>query len=147
MSGKISEEIRLNGLKCLKLSGIKNDNNCEVIEKIIYKKNKFDEKNYKKTIYECFGLLKKYKLKELFELIQKEKFEWENPIFDDVKEKIREHDEYLVKPFEVLDGVNSCKKCGSTKTWSIQKQTRSSDEPMTTCVVCVVCSHTSAYNG
>ena len=56
-------------------------------------------------------------------------------------------DDYLTKPFEVVDGVVTCPKCQGMKTWSVQKQTRSSDEPMTTFSRCALCNHQWSYSG
>ena len=72
---------------------------------------------------------------------------WKNPLYNNIESKIQEHDDYIVKPFEVVDGVVKCPKCQNSKTWSVQKQTRSSDEPMTTFSRCVTCGHQWAYSG
>lgn len=48
---------------------------------------------------------------------------------------------YIVAPPSMMEGIYTCRKCGSKKTQSWEKQTRSADEPMTTFVVCTNCKH------
>lgn len=48
---------------------------------------------------------------------------------------------------EAVEGAIKCNKCGSTETISLQKQTRSSDEPMTTFWKCVKCNHGGKIGG
>tara|TARA_A100001015_G_scaffold221287_1_gene248996 strand:+ start:754 stop:1167 length:414 start_codon:yes stop_codon:yes gene_type:complete len=59
--------------------------------------------------------------------------------FEGIKKKVEEHDLFLVKPFEVEEGVLECGKCGSNKTLSYTKQTRSGDESTTVFAVCYDC--------
>ncbi len=40
-----------------------------------------------------------------------------------------------------VEGVYTCKKCGSNKTISYQKQERAADEPLTTVITCINCNH------
>ena len=48
---------------------------------------------------------------------------------------------YLTEPLQVCEGIHTCSKCKSKKTYSYQLQTRSSDEPMTNFVTCVECGN------
>ena len=48
---------------------------------------------------------------------------------------------YLTEPLQVCEGIHSCSKCKSKKTYSYQLQTRSSDEPMTNFVTCAECGN------
>jgi len=123
--------------------------NCEILEKNIYASLKDDMDSYKWCVYQVLGLLlqDKKKLQEVLKDIKEEKLGWKSPIYSDISRKIQEFDEYLVKPFEVVEGVIQCGKCGSKKTWSVQKQTRSSDEPMTTFSRCVECGNNWTYSG
>ncbi len=59
-------------------------------------------------------------------------------LFDDVKHRINEQDNFLTNPVEVEEGVFQC-VCGCKKTFSYQKQTRSSDESITVFVTCSKC--------
>ena len=72
---------------------------------------------------------------------------WNDPVYSEVAAKTEEFDSYLLKPFEVVEGVVKCNKCGSNKTYNVQVQTRSSDEPMTTFSTCAECGHKWKYAG
>ena len=52
------------------------------------------------------------------------------------QQKMDEYDQFLVKPFEVEEGVLECNKCGSKKTFSYSKQTRAGDEATTVFATC-----------
>ena len=123
--------------------------NCEILEKNIYASLKDDITTYTWCVYQVLGVLLKDKkrLQEVLKDIKGGRLGWKGPIYDDISQKIQEFDEYLVKPFEVVEGVIQCGKCGSKRTWSVQKQTRSSDEPMTTFSRCVDCGNNWTYSG
>ena len=123
--------------------------NCEILEKNIYASLKDDMDTYRWCVYQVLGLLlqDKKRLQEVLKDIKEDRLGWKSPIYGDISRKIQEFDEYLVKPFEVVEGVIQCGKCGSKRTWSVQKQTRSSDEPMTTFSRCVDCGNNWTYSG
>ena len=108
-----------------------------------------DDEEYKRVLYQTVGdiLVEKDTLKTILKRIKTGRVGWTHPMYDEVKARIEEHDDYLVTPFEVAEGVVECDKCGSMKTYSYQKQTRSSDEPMTTFSCCVKCGHKMTYSG
>ena len=112
-----------------------------------------DEEKYLWVVYQTIGnILKlenssKDKLKPLLKQIKKHRVGWKDPMYDNVRQKLEEHDDYLVNPFEVSEGVVECKKCGSKKTYSCQRQCRGSDEPMTTFSKCVNCGNEWTYSG
>ena len=54
--------------------------------------------------------------------------------------KIKEYNSFILKPFEVDEGVLTCNKCGSNKTYSYTKQTRSGDEATTVFAICSNCN-------
>lgn len=60
-----------------------------------------------------------------------------------------EQDEFFENPMdsEMHESVVSCNKCGSGKTFNIEKQTRSLDEPTTIITICYNCKHRSKYSG
>ena len=58
-----------------------------------------------------------------------------------------EQNNFIIKPFEVEEGISTCKKCGSKRVFSYQKQSRSSDEPSTTYCECVACRSRWTYSG
>lgn len=55
--------------------------------------------------------------------------------------KIDEENEFLTCPYEVSEGVLTCRKCRSNKIFSYTKQTRSIDEPMTVFAKCSECGN------
>ena len=69
-----------------------------------------------------------------------------NVLFDSIEfseHKFKEYKQfkYLSEPLQVCEGIHTCSKCKSKKTYSYQLQTRSSDEPMTNFVTCVECGN------
>lgn len=127
---------------------LKNPKNCQIIEKAI-KQRTNTEDEYKWCLYQTVGLISQNpkRLKEINEDIKKGKIGWKSETYNDISNKISEFDDYLLKPFEVVEGISECFKCHSKRTWSVQKQTRSSDEPMTTFTHCVDCGHRWTYSG
>ena len=124
--------------------------NINIIEKYIHKKSKksydYNEK-YKKILYQTIGdIIKEKNLKELVNNIKKENVGWKHPTFSNIKNKIEEHDEFIINPFEVEEGVTTC-RCGSGRVFTYQKQCRGSDEPMTTFAKCVACKAQWSYSG
>jgi DNA-directed RNA polymerase subunit M/transcription elongation factor TFIIS len=104
---------------------------------------------YNWYIYQVVGLLLQdaQNLKKIYKTVKEGKVGWNSPTYDDVTAKFKEHDEYLVKPFEVVEGVAQCGKCGSKKTWSVARQLRSGDEAMSTISRCVECGNSWVYSG
>jgi len=131
------------------LSEYLSENNSKIFEKNIYKISKSCEISYEDILYQCIGMILQMEksLKTQLKDIKKGNIGWKSPIFNSVAERIEEFDLYLETPFEVTEGVTQCGKCGSWKTYSVQKQHRSSDEPMTTYSKCVVCSNQWSYSG
>jgi DNA-directed RNA polymerase subunit M/transcription elongation factor TFIIS len=127
--------------------------NCETFEKYIYNhvesSNSICSEKYNWYIYQTVGLLLKDSstFKNTFKNVKDGKIGWDSTIYESISSKIKEHDEYLVKPFEVVEGVAQCGKCGSKKTWSIAKQMRSGDEGTSTISRCVECGHHWVYSG
>jgi len=111
--------------------------------------DRLDETEYKRILYQLVTDINENKedLQSTLSTLKNKSTGWNHPTFKVVKQKLEEHDDYLVKPFEVAEGVVECKKCGSNKTFSVQKQVRSSDEPMTTFSRCVQCGATWTYDG
>jgi DNA-directed RNA polymerase subunit M/transcription elongation factor TFIIS len=124
--------------------------NIKIVEKCIHKKAKKEDDydtTYKKFLFQTVGdIIKGKDLKALVKDIKKEKIGWAHPIFSDIKNRIEEHDEFIINPFEVEEGVTTC-HCGSRRVFTYQKQTRGSDEPMTTFARCVKCKAQWTYSG
>lgn len=144
---------RQKGIKALS-SALKSEKNCQMFEKIIYnlcKESQSPDSEFKYNwyIYQLVGLLLQDigNMKMYFGEVKAGKIGWNSTTFDSVRSKIVEHDEYLVKPFDVVEGVAQCGKCGSKKTWSIAKQMRSGDEGTSTISRCVECGNHWVYSG
>ena len=102
------------------------------------------------SIFKQTKLLSDYKLM-IYELLLNpsrgcEKLGWNNEAFETIKGKIKEQDDFIVKPFAVEEGVLEC-KCGSKRVFSYSKQVRSADEPMTTFASCMSCKKKWTYSG
>lgn len=147
------EDTRAIGIKMLN-TALKEQKNAEVFEKYIYKKAKnIDEDKREEMyfwfVYQTIGYLLENisNMKNILKNIKNDRIGWNSPCYDNINARIDEHDDYLVHPFDVVEGVVQCPKCGCKKTWSVQRQTRSSDEPMTTFSRCVECKHSWKYAG
>jgi transcription elongation factor S-II len=70
--------------------------------------------------------------------------EYENIIMDEA-----EHDAYMENPLgnELSESVVACSRCDSSRTFNIEKQTRSLDEPSTIITICYDCKHRQKYSG
>ena len=126
--------------------------NCKIFEKYIFALTGDDENTYKWCVYQVVGLLLQNSddnknTQRIAKQIKSGKIGWKSSTYKDISGRLEEFDNYLVTPFEVVEGVSQCGKCQSKKTWSVQKQTRSSDEPMTTFSRCVECGNQWSYSG
>lgn len=130
---------------------LKHEQNIRIVEKCIHKNsknaNKYDEM-YQRILYQTVGdILNGGNLKSVVKNIKNELVGWDHPVFKDIKHRIEEHDEFIVNPFEVEEGVTKCNKCGSERVFTYQKQTRGADEPMSTFAKCVKCKSQWSYSG
>ena len=146
----MTSPIRQTGLNSLK-TVIKQEQNIRIIEKSIHKSSQHNpqdyEKKYKRILYQTIqDITTKNNLKNILNNINNNKTEWNHPAFTNVRNRIEEHDDFIINPFEVVEGVTTC-KCGSNRVFTYQKQTRSADEPMTTFAKCVSCKKTWSYSG
>ena len=119
---------------------INNEKNKSIFKKNIdkYIENmSYDDKNM--IMYSILLDIEKSSLKEVLHNIKTHKYNWDNTHFNEIKCKIKEQDNFIVCPFEVDEGVLECNKCGSRKTFSYSKQTRSGDESTTVFATCVIC--------
>tara|TARA_Y100001970_G_C14124169_1_gene797991 strand:+ start:426 stop:830 length:405 start_codon:yes stop_codon:yes gene_type:complete len=92
------------------------------------------------TLYEVvIDLSKKIDLKSILSKIKNNQYAWKHNNFLNIQNEIKEHDNFILCPFEVDEGVLECNKCGSKKTFSYSKQTRSGDESTTVFATCVIC--------
>lgn len=66
---------------------------------------------------------------------------WSSQKFADQERELVEENTFMVSPYEISEGVLTCRKCGCRKIFAFLKQTRSADEPMTTFALCSACSY------
>jgi len=113
------------------------DSDCE--EDDDYQANLLFINEYNRIIFQVVGdIIEGTKLKVILQNLKNKFVSWEHTSFHEIKNLLIEHDEFIVTPFEVSEGVLEC-KCGSKRTFSFGKQVRSSDEPMSTFVECMAC--------
>ncbi len=74
---------------------------------------------------------------------------WNSAVFTQAILEEEEQDTYFENPMasQLSDSVVPCSKCGSTKTFNIERQTRSLDEPTTIITICYACKHRHKYSG
>jgi DNA-directed RNA polymerase subunit M/transcription elongation factor TFIIS len=150
LTKKEIKEIRVKGVEALG-TVLNKEQNIKIIEKYIHKYSKnseFYENSYKKVVYQVIGdIIVSVTLEDIIKNIKTKMVEWNHSIFTDIKKRIEEHDEFIINPFEVEEGVTTCGKCGSGRVFTYQKQTRGADEPMTTFAKCVKCKVNWSYSG
>ena len=148
------EEIRIKGKNILQKVFTK-EQNVTIFEKNIYdstiknlKKYENFEDLYLFNIYQIVSYVnnKKISLQELLKIIKDEKLNWKSNFYKDMLDKETEQDNFLIKPFEIEEGVLEC-KCGSKRVYSYSKQSRSADEPMSTYATCMACKAQWVYSG
>lgn len=101
------------------------------------------EIEYKNNLYQLCHELKKgdREHRDILSDLKKGKVGWDSIYYEEMTRKQEEKDEFLNNPFNVEEGVNECKKCGSKKTFSYTKQMRCADEGTTVFCICVKCNH------
>lgn len=145
--------LRDNGKLALKTI-MKNENNINIFENNIYEASKDIsndsediENNYNNMIYQIINDVScGKKLKDLINDVKNKNIIWKHKFFDNMNNNELEQDNFIENPFEVTEGAIEC-RCGSKKVFSIQKQTRGADEPMTTYSTCSVCKNSWVYSG
>jgi DNA-directed RNA polymerase subunit M/transcription elongation factor TFIIS len=143
-------EIRKKGINSLK-SVLSKQQNIKVIEKNIHNICKTNDEyisTYTKILYQIIGdILNNTKLPIILDNLKKELVCWKHPFFSNIKFLLQEHDDFIINPFEVEEGVLECNKCGSKRTYTYQKNTRGCDEPATTFAQCLGCNTKWTYSG
>ena len=138
------EEFRDIGKDTLKLF-LNKEQNINTFEKYIYDLS--DDNTYKLNIYQTICDIKSgNKLVNILNNIKTEKLGFKHDSFIDSIFEEEEQDNFLIKPFEIEEGVLEC-NCGSKRVYSYSKQSRSADEPMTTYAECMSCRNKWTYSG
>lgn len=136
----MTDLFRSKGIDTLSLL-IKKESNVKIIEKLVFSLSKGCEKDYNRILFQTAITLKKSGLKEAHEALTKGRVCWNDKVYGKVSEKMNELNSYLVHPFIVEEGVLTCHKCNSKRTFATQIQTRSSDESISVFIRCSECSH------
>lgn len=145
MASILSKQDIVKGLRMLEI--FKSDKK-KVHANILKKISSTEE--YFRVIYQVCGYFFQEKIvQEILSCIKNNEIGWQGKEFTEIRTKLEEYDDYTANPFEVVEGVIKCPKCGSRKTWSVQKQTRGCDEPMTTISKCAAdgCGKEWSYSG
>ena len=120
---------------------LQNVKNLEAFDKLIYNISGDDEDKYNEILLETvYYISNKKPLKQIVDILQEEKVGYNSVYFDEIKSLQEEQDNFIIKPFEIEEGVLECGKCGSKKTFSYSKQTRGGDEGTTVFAVCANCN-------
>lgn len=101
-----------------------------------------NQEDYKKLVLELINYKRNgLSSKEILKLLKSKKVLEGASDYEEYRMKLKEHDGFLIKPFEVDEGVLECGKCGSNKTISYTKQTRSGDESTSVFALCYNCNN------
>jgi DNA-directed RNA polymerase subunit M/transcription elongation factor TFIIS len=147
------EDFRDKGLLALN-KVLKNKQNIDIIEKNIYGITKINltdkddiERLYLYSIYQIINDISRgYKLKDILLIIKNNKLNWNHSFFQDIKNDEIDEDNFIIKPFEIEEGVMTC-NCGSKRVFSYQKQSRGADETASTYAECMLCKKKWVYSG
>lgn len=122
----------------------KNKNNITLLEENIWILSNEDEDCYKKILYNTTGILYKHGAQEAYNYLKNYDPRYDGfncSAYEDVIKLQEEEDDFIQNPVTVVEGVNVCHKCGSKKTISYNKQTRSADEGTTVFCCCYICGN------
>lgn len=124
---------------------IKRDSNRKLVQQLVQLDSNIQ-------LYDLLHILdqssnKKETLKTLSSLITTHgaNYIWAQPEFNKYRVMMEEENYFQTNPIDFEEGVMEC-RCGSHKTISYQRQTRSADEGATTFVKCVECKHSWRHN-
>src|SRR5574343_260451 len=79
--------------------------------------------------------------KNIDSMLKKNQLLWNHPTFALAKVKLEEENDFIICPYEISEGILTCRKCGCKKIFSFTKQTRSLDEPTTVFALCSQCGN------
>lgn len=158
--------LRILGIKALQ-TVIKIPKNVNIIEKNLYEISKKEDKVvdasltdlYNDGLYQVIGDISEgVKLGDIIKYVKKGELWWRHSSFREIKFVLEERDEFIVKPFEVEEGIMECKGrvktgkmkgqvCGSLKVYSYAKQMRGCDEGTSVVCTCASCGNNWTISG
>ncbi len=122
---------------------LNNTKNITILEKAIYERvsnNQDIENEYKYAIYQVLSDIQARKsIKKIYRNIKEGKIGWKHSSFDDMFKRISEQNEFIENPFEVEEGIHTCRKCGSRRVFSYNRQVRGGDEGTGVFCECAAC--------
>ena len=144
MDSEEIEYLRSKGVEALS-TVLNKEQNIKVIEKAVFDIGSNDE--YLTNIYDIICKINNNdKLLNILTDIKNNKLGWNHTYLEDIIYEEQEQNNFLIKPFEVEEGVIEC-KCGSSRVYSFAKQTRGADESTTTFAECMACGNNWTYSG
>jgi DNA-directed RNA polymerase subunit M/transcription elongation factor TFIIS len=150
--GTMSEIEQRDKVKQLFFTILQNEKNAETFEKYCWNHALTNLNNVSKTYVELVRSVVDYlyeisvskegnkfnmkKLSEVLHLIKMNQLNYEASFYDTYRNDVLKEIKKLQTPVEVLEGIFTCPKCHSTKTYHYGIQTRSGDEAMTVFIHC-----------
>lgn len=126
------------------LSTLFSTDDASILEEMVFQKYESDYKTVMMDIY-ASG----FSAENVQKMLDEGSVKWKHQQFIDIVDAQSEIFAYIEKPFEVIEGMFTCPKCDSKRTVSFARQTRSSDEGMTTFIFCSnkECRHSWSCRG
>lgn len=132
-------DYRKRGVKALS-TVLKNKKNIDILERAIYNGGSNEENDYNCALYQVVADVQAKKpIKEIYRSIKAGKVGWRHHSFNVMAQRMVEQNDFIENPFEVEEGVHICKKCGSKRVFSYNRQVRSGDEGTSVFCECVAC--------
>lgn len=126
---------------------LKNKKNIVLFEKYVFELTDGDLTLYKIYVYQlCFLIQQKIPLKSVLVLLKTNSLGFNHEGFKKEQDLKKEHEEYLINPFEIKKGLMKCPRCKSYRTISHSKNDRASDEAMSVYSTCFDCKNTWREN-
>ena len=133
--------------RCLQTE-IKSEKNINILSNKILEICNNDEKLSKTVVFQIITDLKnKKKLPDVLKELKEKKILWKHFDYADIIAEEEEQDNFIIQPFEIIEGITQCNKCGSNRVFSFTKQTRGGDESSTTFNECLQCKSKWSYSG
>lgn len=119
---------------------LKNEKNISIIEKTIYNHTGDNEDEYKRIVYQVISdIMGKMSIKKIYRNIKQGNIGWKHHSYQLLRTIIKEQNDFIENPFEVEEGIHTCKKCGSKRVFSYNRQVRGGDEGTGVFCECFAC--------
>ena len=116
------------------------EGNNETIEQLIWDNAQCKSEIYRQNLLQIIYDLDTGKSERDVEAkIKMNQLGWNHPVFEDAASAYQEQNDFIEHPFEVVEGIQTCRKCGSSRVFSYNKQCRSGDEGTSVFCECTNC--------